>query len=42
MFTGCEGAFGIHSEDKLLGGKPNVKRDMRIFCERGDLVTVLG
>jgi hypothetical protein len=31
-----EGPFGIHSEDKLLGGEPNVKRDMRIL---GDCAT---
>ena len=33
---GQERAFGIHSEDRLLGGKSNVKRDMRIFGDRGD------
>jgi hypothetical protein len=28
--------LAIHWEDKLLGGKPGVKRDMRIFGDRGD------
>ena len=31
-----ERAFSFHSEDRLLEGKSNVKRDMRIFGNRGD------
>ena len=31
-----EGTFGIHSEDKLLGRKPTINRNMRIFGDRGD------
>jgi hypothetical protein len=29
-------AFWHHSEDKLLGTEPNVKRDVRIFGDCGD------
>jgi hypothetical protein len=40
-FIGREGPFGIHSEDKLLRGEPNVKREVRIRRDRGE-VRLLG
>jgi hypothetical protein len=35
-FIGREESRGLDSKNKLLGGKSNVKRDMRIFGACGD------
>jgi hypothetical protein len=35
---GREAASGIHSEHNLPGGKLQLKREMRIFGDRGNLL----